>query len=120
MPKKYTRNTHVFSQAFDAICSSFGPDSEANKVVAKILCRHVRSIRDWRSGLQPCPRWAYDLVRLTIKERNDRLQEMFGSVMSRRRSYVFNMTRLSSVLDRDFGTLSANDACSVVDISSEM
>lgn len=109
MPKIRTSRTHVFSSAFDEICSDYGPDSEGNKNIAKILCRNVRTIRDWRSGNKACPRWAYELIRLTMTERKAITESMFGRPRSNRTSHLIGMTRLSIALGVQFGTKSAND-----------
>lgn len=38
---------------------------------ARIVGRTERTVRDWRSGRRPVPRWAFELLRFVIWERVD-------------------------------------------------
>lgn len=112
MAKKITSRTHVFSTAFDQLCLAFGPDKQGNESVAKIVCRDVRSVRDWRSGLKACPRWAYELVRLTLDERRRTMEYMTGKY----RGLRFRSTMFTDAGVAIHGNQAANDARTVVDL----
>ena len=114
MVKRISSRTHVFAAAFDQLCISFGPRPASDKSVAAIVCRDVRSIRDWRSGLKACPRWAYELVRLTLDERRRVLEEMTG----RYKAIRFHSTRLTDACLAFYGSAAANDSASIVDLPS--
>lgn len=54
-----SRNNYAFASAFDSLVWSNGLK---DAWVAKWVCRDVRTVKDWRSGARPCPKWAFDLV----------------------------------------------------------
>lgn len=115
MAKHITSRSHVFAAAFDQLCLSFGPRPASDKSVAAIVCRDVRSIRDWRSGLKACPRWAYELVRLTLDERRRCLEHMTGRYPTLR----FKSTILTDALVAIHGNAAANDSRTVVHLPAE-
>lgn len=117
MTKFMTGNTHVFSAAFDEMCRNFGPGSDGLKNVCRILCRHERIVRAWRGGERPCPKWAYELLRLTYGERCQQLEHMTGGNRMLRNAFRISMTRLSLVLGDIHGRVAANDGFKVVDIA---
>jgi hypothetical protein len=116
MAKNYSSNTHVFFSAFDNVCLFWGPPLEGNKYIAKVLCRDVRTVKDWRSGREPCPRWAYELLRLVKDERRRLLEDMVGAHRSSAKSLRFAGTRLSVALAERYGNRSANDQFRLVDL----
>jgi len=64
-PRSLSRNSFVFPSEFDWLLYQTGT---TNARAARLLCRHVRSIEDWRAGRRPVPRWAFELVRLWSME----------------------------------------------------
>lgn len=112
MARKISSRTHVFSTAFNELCFAFGPDKSGNQSIAKIVCRNVRSVRDWRSGLKACPRWAYELVRLTLDERHCVLEQMTGKY----KKLKFSNTRLTEVCVAIYGNYAANDSVNVIEL----
>jgi hypothetical protein len=108
MTKTYSSRTHVFASAFDQVCLPFGSGTEGLRNVSKVVGRNIKTVRDWRSGREPCPRWAYELVRLTHDERLRTFEEMTGRYRSDRKA-VF-ATRLSSSLSMSYGLKAANDS----------
>jgi len=54
-------NYFVFPSEFDSLLWRSGTTTQR---AAKILGRTTRTIRDWRAGNRPVPRWAFRLVQL--------------------------------------------------------
>lgn len=52
-------NNFVFPSEFDWLLFSTGTTTRR---AAKLLGRTTRTVRDWRSGRRPVPRWAFQLV----------------------------------------------------------
>lgn len=117
--RRRSGRTHVFFQAFDQVALEFGPSSEGNLRVSKILGRDVRTIHDWRIGAKACPRWAFELLRLTAKERKEELQHMTGFYAASRRQFLAAGTRLSSSVGLHWGA-SANDETAVFVFDSSL
>lgn len=56
----------VFPAAFDELLWRGGIRTPE---AARLLNRTQRTVRDWRSGARPVPRWAFRLVELTLLDR---------------------------------------------------
>ena len=109
---KITSKTHVFSSAFDALTLGLGgSDRERLGLIREIVCRDSRTIRDWLSGARPCPRWAFELVGLTLDERYRSYEAMTGRYRALRSKRLREeaITRLSSALAAEFGSRACND-----------
>ncbi len=113
-----SRRTHVFSEAFDKLLISLGPFDLANVRAAVILCRSTRSVHDWRLGIRPCPRWAAELIRLTLDERYRDYLHMTGPYRATKNQFLQSLTstRLSASVGLHWGA-SANDEQSILRIA---
>jgi len=68
MSRPLSGKNFVWPQSFDELLWRGGVrDREA----AQLLNRTQRTIRDWRTGHRPVPRWAFRLVELTLLDRWD-------------------------------------------------
>lgn len=64
--RRFSGKNFVFPQAFDELLWRGGiRTAEA----ARLLNRTERTVRDWRAGHRPVPRWAFRLVELTLLDR---------------------------------------------------
>lgn len=52
----------AFASEFDSLLWRTGTSLKA---AAQVLRRDVRTVRDWRTGKRPCPRWAFQLLYFT-------------------------------------------------------
>jgi len=64
MPRRgsLSRKDFAFASEFDALLWRTGTN---NARAADVLRRDVRTVRDWRTGKRPCPRWAFQLIYFT-------------------------------------------------------
>lgn len=113
---KISGRTHVFSETFDRLAQSFGPRSVGNKHVSAIVCKGVKTVDQWRRGLRPCPKWAFELVSLTLQDRARTLEEMTGRYYRNRKAFICAGSRVSMSVGAHFGNVSANDSCVLVDL----
>lgn len=111
---KVSGRTHVFSEQFDRMALYFGPSLQGNVSISKVVCKTIRTVHDWRCGRKACPRWAYELVRLTIDERRRVFEEMIGRYHAQRLRFIESGAHMSMAVGAHFGTSAANDHGMVV------
>lgn len=121
MTKKYVRKRQfVMIDVFDKICLNFGPaKSGGNGRIATIVGRSISTVEKWRTTECP-PKWAYELIRLTLDERRRSYLEMSAPYRSVKNGFRFNATRLSSSLHNQYGGAAANDHLHIVQIAEHM
>lgn len=110
------RDDFVAPAVFDRLCMALGPVNDGgNKRVAAVLGRCTKSVGNWRSGAATPPRWAYELLRLTLDERHRVYLEMTGVYRASKLGFGAGAARLSLAIGLHYGA-AANDSAWVVGV----
>lgn len=108
-PRKY-----VAAYVFNDIALRLGPRSDGGDFrVADVLDRDVRTIKDWRDGIRPIPRSAYELLRLTLDERWRTYEHMTAKYRASKNQFLRGGNRLSASVGLHWGC-AANDESEIV------